>query len=62
MEAIEDIVPLYHVDVQLHVPQKVKKVYLAPQMTEIPFTEENGIVRCEIEKVECHQMVVFDYE
>lgn len=62
VEAIEDIVPLYHVDVQLHVPQKVKKVYLAPQMTEIPFTEENGIVRCEIEKVECHQMVVFDYE
>lgn len=62
VEAIEDIVPLYYVNMELRVPEKVIRVYLAPQMEEVKFSLENGMVKCTVPKVECHQMVVFDHE
>ncbi|MDO4272888.1 MAG: alpha-L-fucosidase [Eubacteriales bacterium] len=62
VEAIEDIVPLHQVKGSIRVPGKVTKVYLAPQMEEISFTEEDGAVNWQVPQMECHQMVVFECE
>ena len=59
IEAIEDIYPIYNVNVSVKL-DNVKKVYLAPQMTEIPFEKKDGRVSVCVEKVDCHQMVVFE--
>lgn len=61
IEVIEDILPLYQVGVKVRIPKKVTRVYLAPQMEEIPFTQDNGLLAYTVPKVECHQMVVIDY-
>lgn len=60
VEVIEDILPVYDVQISLKTYKKIKRVYLAPQMTEIPFSYENGRAEVTINKLECHQMVVFE--
>lgn len=62
VEAIEDIVPLYNIEGSLNVPEKIKRVYLAPQMEELSYTEKEGVIYYQIPKMECHQMVAADYE
>ena len=61
IEVIEDILPVYGVEVTLRPGREVKRVYLAPQMVDLPFTQENGEVCYRVEKLENHQMVVLDY-
>lgn len=61
IEIIEDIVPVYDIDVTLNLPKEIKNVYLAPQKKQIPFTCENGKVTFTVEKIDCHQMVVLEY-
>ncbi len=58
---IEDIVPLYNVEVSAKLDKKVKKAYLAPQMQEIAFEQKDGRVNYTVEKLDCHQMVVLEY-
>ncbi|WP_337102635.1 alpha-amylase family protein [Paenibacillus sp. YIM B09110] len=62
IEVIEDIVPLYDVVVSVRTANPVKQVYLAPQMTPLPFNHENDTVTYTVPVLECHQMVVIDYE
>jgi len=62
IEVIEDIVPLYDVDVELRLPEAAKAVYLAPQRTPLAFEQEGGVLRYTVPKLECHQMVVIDVE
>ncbi len=59
-QIIEDIVPIYNVSLDLKLDNKVKKAYLAPQMTPVDFTEENGRISLTVEKLDCHQMVVLE--
>lgn len=61
VEIIEDICPLYGVEAELKVEEAVKRVYLAPSMEELPFTQEEGRIRFRVEKIECHQMAVLEY-
>ena len=61
IEIIEDILPVYDIECQVRPGKEIKKVYLAPQMEEIPFTQENGLVRYTVEKLWNHQIVVLDY-
>ncbi len=60
VEIIEDILPVYDISVSIRTDKNIRRVYLAPQMEEIPFTYENGRVTVQIKKLECHQMVVFE--
>jgi len=62
IEVIEDIVPIYDVEVSIRTPHHVKDVYLAPQNQSISFKCENGSVSYTVPKLECHQMVVIDYD
>ena len=59
-EIIEDIYPVYNIDVELKIPEKVKNVYLAPQKKDIPFIQENNKVKYIVDEINCHQMVVLD--
>lgn len=59
---IEDIVPLYNVKVALKVEEKIKRVYLAPQMENIEFRQEGQYVNLAVPKVHGHQIVVLDIE
>lgn len=61
VEIIEDILPLCRVRSSVRLPVQVRRVYLAPQMRELPFTQENGRVEYVVPEMECHQMVVLEY-
>ena len=61
IEVIEDILPVYNTTVTLRIPYEVKKVHLAPQMEEIAFRQEDGILSYTVDRFECHQMVVVEY-
>lgn len=61
IEIIEDIIPLYDVKVKACLPYEAKRVYLAPQGTDLDFKQENGELSFTVPKLECHQMVVIDY-
>lgn len=61
VEVIEDIIPLVNIQVRLKTKRAVHKVYLAPQMQEIPFTREGDFISYLAPRLECHQMVVLDY-
>lgn len=61
VEVIEDILPLYDIEVALRLPAPAKRVYLAPQMQELPFESRGGTtIAYTVPKLECHQMVVVD--
>ncbi|KWX79766.1 beta-galactosidase [Paenibacillus riograndensis] len=62
IEVIEDIIPLYDVQVSVRTEGRVKNVYLAPQMTPLSFSREEQNVHYTVPVLECHQMVVLDYE
>lgn len=58
---IEDLPPILNVSVEADLARPIKRVYLAPQMTELPFEQTGETVKICVPKVECHQAVVFDY-
>ncbi len=61
IEVIEDMLPIYDVNVSVTLPCEVKEVYLAPQMERVDYIKEGATVKYKIQKLECHQMVVMDY-
>lgn len=61
VEVIEDITPVYHVKVQLKLKKTIRRVYLAPQRTDISFTQKDGVVEYQVDEIFCHQMVVLEY-
>lgn len=60
-EIIEDILPVYDTEVSVSMYSKPRRVYLAPQMKDIPFDYTDGILTYTVDKFTCHQMVVIDY-
>ncbi|KPV55543.1 hypothetical protein QJ48_32625, partial [Paenibacillus sp. A3] len=63
VEIIEDIVPLYNIDVKLRLPgRRVKGVYLAPQGTPLDYRSDAEGIKYTLPELECHQMVVIDLQ
>ncbi|WP_340025330.1 alpha-amylase family protein [Paenibacillus sp. FSL K6-1096] len=63
IEVIEDIVPLHDISVSLRLPSDaaIRRVYLAPAMTELPFTAgAEGDVTYTVPYLENHQMAVIE--
>ena len=60
-EIIEDLVPIYNTEVSLKLYLKLKRVYLAPQMRDIEYDYDDGVLTYTVDRFECHQMVVVDY-
>ena len=61
IQIIEDIIPIHDTFVELRTDKKPKRVYLAPEMKDLDFTYEDGVVTYTIDKFENHAMVVIDY-
>jgi len=61
VEIIEDIQPLYNITSEVRVGKEPKRVYLAPQMSDVPYTWENGVLHFTLDKLEIHAMVVIEY-
>lgn len=57
IEVIESIVPIYNVKVLLRLNRTVKRIYLVPQMTDLAFENNNGVIEYVVPQVDCHQMV-----
>jgi hypothetical protein len=61
IEVIEDTVPLYNVKVNVRSDRKPATVKLVPQIKELPFTYENGVISYTVPKFEIHQMIEIRY-
>jgi len=63
IEIIEDIVPLYNVNVAVKTGKAPKRVYLAPEMTDLAYDydEASGTVKYTVEKLDMRAIVVIDY-
>jgi len=61
VEIIEDIVPLHDIACALRTDRTVSNVYLAPQLTALPFSVAGGTISYTVPKLECHQMVVIEF-
>lgn len=60
VEVIEDIIPIFNVDVELKVDSPIKRVYLAPEKREIPYKIENNTLKLTLDRLDCHQMIVIE--
>jgi hypothetical protein len=58
---IEDLVPLYHVPLEVRVPQTVENAYLVPSGDALPLELSEDSVKVIMPRVQCHQAVVFEY-
>ncbi|MDW8289162.1 MAG: beta-galactosidase trimerization domain-containing protein [Armatimonadota bacterium] len=56
---LEDVIPLYQVSLRLRTGAP-KRVYLAPQRTQIPFQAEGDYIHFIVPEVHGHQMVVLE--
>jgi hypothetical protein len=61
LDLIEDIVPLYHLPLELRTSRQPVRVYLAPEMTPLEFTYEAGYTQVIVPEVNGHAMVVFEF-
>ena len=62
VEVIEDCLPIYNTEVKVLLNgKKAKKVYSAPDGTELAFTQNGDTVSFVIPEFTIHGMVVIDY-
>ncbi|OCT11485.1 beta-galactosidase [Paenibacillus pectinilyticus] len=60
IEVIEDVTPIHDVKVSLHLPSRASRIYLAPQLIEIPFVQEDNKLSYTVNLLDLHQMIVID--
>ncbi|BBH23490.1 hypothetical protein Back11_48350 [Paenibacillus baekrokdamisoli] len=61
-EVIEDITPIYQIDVKLQLPEIIRRVYTVPQLEDIPFEQDGSSVRYQVPVIDCHQMIAIEYD
>jgi hypothetical protein len=61
IEVIEDIIPLYNIEAELVIPEKINKVYDAKTKEAIDFVYDGGKVKFKIDELNCHKAVVLEY-
>lgn len=62
IDLIEDIIPVYNIEVQLRAEQMPQQVYLVPQGTPLPFVQTTtGISLC-VPEISGHQMVCVQFQ
>ncbi|MBR4890596.1 MAG: beta-galactosidase trimerization domain-containing protein [Clostridia bacterium] len=61
IEIIEDIVPVFNIDVKIKTDKKIKNVYLAPTMESLPFESCTDSISFTVPKVDCSQLIVLEY-
>jgi hypothetical protein len=61
IEVIEDLLSVYDTEVRVRVSQSVKKVYMAPQLEDLTFTQVGNVVTYSVPIIHGHQMVVLQF-
>ncbi|MCM3712979.1 alpha-L-fucosidase [Alkalihalobacillus oceani] len=62
IDTIEDVIPLFDVELSIKLPSNVKKVTLVPEGKEISFTSKNDRCLFTVPTIEGHQMVSIEFE
>lgn len=62
IDSVEDVIPLYHVEVKIKTEKALKQAVLVPEEKIIPMWEENGYNCISVPEIRGHQMVSFQYE
>ena len=60
LDIVEEIVPLFDVPLSVKLPKVPKRVYLAPEIIELPFEHLRGRINLRVPRVDGHAMVVFE--
>ncbi|AEV30512.1 hypothetical protein SpiGrapes_2755 [Sphaerochaeta pleomorpha str. Grapes] len=62
MEVVEDFIPLLPTPVHLRISQKIIRIYLVPQESDLTFTQTDGLIDFTVPTFSCHQLVAIEYE
>ena len=60
-EIIDDIIPIYDLNLKVNVPERIKRVYLPLKNKELAFEAEDGEVEFLLPKLLCHETIVLEY-
>jgi hypothetical protein len=55
---VQEILPVYNLELVVRDSRKVKKVELQPEGKDLKYRQENGEVLIEIPQLDCHSMVI----
>ena len=61
LDIVEDVVPLYNLEIKMHCTREVKKVYLVPSQEELMYRREDDNIIFTVPKVEGHQMCAIEF-
>jgi hypothetical protein len=61
IDIIEDVIPLYDVELEVRSVKPPRRVFLAPQETDIPFSHDQGYIKVSVPRVEGYQAVAFEF-
>lgn len=62
IDIIEDVIPLYNIELKVMLDKKPTKVYCAPSMEELPFSYDGKYIHVIVPEIVGHEMVVFEME
>jgi len=60
LDIIEDIIPLYNVELKVRTERRPSRVYIVPQKEDIDFDFEGKYVSFKIRCIQGHQMVAME--
>lgn len=60
-EVIEEIPPRFNIKVRIRLPSKPKVVYKAPSREKVDLNDANGISELTVDRLDIHQMIVFEF-
>lgn len=60
-EIIEDIMPVYNINIEIKTDKTVKRVYLPLENQEIEFSTQDGKIKFTVPELKCHTTVVVEY-
>ncbi len=61
-DTIEDVIPVYDIEVQLQLSEKVQAVKTAPEGRKLTFEHNDGGVKVKLPKLQGHQMIELSYK
>ncbi|WP_099352547.1 alpha-amylase family protein [Fredinandcohnia onubensis] len=61
LDIVEDVIPLYQIDLSVHLPKKITGIRCVPENISLNFTEKDGRINFSVPKIEGHQMIELQY-
>ena len=61
LDIVDEVIPLYNITITMQIPKSVKRVYSAPNNTDIPFRQCNHTIVFTIPEIRGHHMSVIEF-